>query len=54
MQGKEKKKGRQNVRAQGKMRKSRRQRGVKIKMTISRTGEGRDTRGMNSVNCGAA
>jgi hypothetical protein len=54
MQEKENNKGRQNVRAHGKMRKSRRQRAAKMKMTKCRTGEGRDTRGMNPVNCGAA
>jgi hypothetical protein len=38
------KKGRQNVRAQGKVRKNRRQRGAKMKITNCRTGEGRRER----------
>jgi len=46
----DKKKGRQNVRAKRKVRKNRRQRGAKMKMTNYRTVEGRDTRGMNPVN----
>jgi hypothetical protein len=44
MQEINKKKGRQNVRPQGKVRKNRRQRGAKMKRTNCRTVEGRRER----------